>query len=106
MADLDEGRASAEEGADAPVEAPRPTVVVERVLVASDELHGPTFVAHEQEHEVTRGASLVVVPVGDERVEHEVTLRAARRDARVRLAQCVVTLVRAEPGDVAAPVGA
>src|SRR5690349_19794946 len=97
---------SGEEAADSLVEPPGAAVVVEHVLVPTDELHGPAFVAHQEKDEVAGGAGLVIVPVGDQRVEHEVALGPPRCHARIRLAQRVMALVGAEAGNVAAAVGA
>ena len=59
------------------VEAPGGTIVVQDVVVAPDELHGPAALALEQEDHVAGGLRLAVVPLGDERVQDEVALRLA-----------------------------
>src|SRR5579884_238636 len=86
-----------------------PTAVaatMQRVVVAPDELHRPAVVRLEQEDDVARGPRLVLVPVRDQRVEDEVTLRPSRLHTLVRGVQRVVTLVVAEPGDGARAVRA
>ena len=88
------------------VEAPGAVVVVERVVVAADELDRPPVLALQEEDDVADGLGLVVVPLGDVGVEDEVALRPARRPAGVGGAQGVVALVGAHAGHVDGAVGA
>ena len=90
----------------AAVEPPGAVRVVERVVVAADELDRPALLALQDEDHVADGRGLVVVPVGDERVEHEVALRPPRRPLRVGGAERVVALVGAQARDLAHAVGA
>ena len=60
------------------VEAPGAVVVVEDVVVAADEVDVPAVLALQEEHDITHSLGLVVVPLGDVGVEHEVALRPSR----------------------------
>ena len=69
-------------------------------MVAADELDRPAGVALQEEDHVADRVRLVVVPVGDERVDDEVALGPPRLPARVRGAQRVVAVVGAHARDV------
>ena len=57
------------------MEAPRAVVAVQGVVVPADDLDRPARVALQEEDHVADRRGLVVVPVGDERVDDEVALR-------------------------------
>src|SRR5262245_27222871 len=87
------------------VEAPGAVVVAQSVVVSAYDLDRPAGITLQQEDDVTDRARLVVIPVGHERVEDEMTLRPPRLPFRVRSAQRVATFVPAHPRDVADAIG-
>src|SRR5271166_4473130 len=72
------------------VEAPRAVGVVEDVVVPTHQLDRPTLLAFQEEDHVAARPSLVVIPVGDQRVDDQVSLGSHRLPLGVRLAEGVV----------------
>src|SRR5215204_2252030 len=54
----------------AAVKAPRSRVVVQRVVIPPDELHGPAVLALHEEHDIAHRARLVLAPLGEVRVQY------------------------------------
>src|SRR5258708_6949347 len=88
------------------MKAPRAVVVVEGVVVATDELDPPARVAQQQEDHVADGGGLVFAPVGDDGVDDDVALGLPWLHSRVGLAESLVAVVRAQARHLNLPVGA
>ncbi len=88
------------------VESPGAMIVMEGVVVPAHELDRPAGVTQNHEDEIADGSGPGVVPIGDDRVEDEVTLGSVRLPLRVSAAERVVTLMRAHARHLADTVGA
>src|SRR5947208_1066357 len=88
------------------VESPRAVVVVEDVVVSTDELDRPAGSALQNEDHVANRDRLVIAPLGDEGVDDQVALGALGLPPGVGLAEGVVAPVGTQARDLTDAVGA